>query len=68
MKGGIQRKGVIEKMQRIKFNSMRFQTKKEVPVCDIGFNALNAESMGESMTKLKQRGNTAKILLLPLLR
>ena len=28
MKGGIQRKGVIAKMQRIKLNSMRFQTKR----------------------------------------
>ena len=39
MKGGIQRKGVIAKMLRIKLNSMRFQTKRRC-LCDIGFNAL----------------------------
>ena len=41
---------------------------KKVSVCDIGFNALNAESMKERHGKVEQRGKAAKILLLPLLR
>ena len=42
--------------------------KKEVSVCDIRFNALNAESMKERHHKVETKGETAKILLLPLLR
>ena len=42
--------------------------KKEVSVCDIGFNALNAESMEERHDKVETKGKAAKILLLPLLR
>ena len=40
--------------------------KKEVSVCDIGFNALNAESMKQRHDKV-ETGKAAKILL-PLLR
>ena len=42
--------------------------KKEVFVCDIGFNALNAESMEERHDKVETKGESCKILLLPLLR
>ena len=36
MKGGIQRKGVIAKMQKIKLKKHEVSGKKEVSVCDIG--------------------------------
>ena len=42
---------MIAKMQRIKLNSIRFQTKREVSLCDIGFNALNAERHDKVETK-----------------
>ena len=38
--------------------------KKEVCVCDIGFNALNAQMHD----KVETKGESCKILLLPLLR
>ena len=41
--------------------------KKEVSVCDIRFNALNAESMKQRHDKVETE-KAAKILLLPLLR
>ena len=68
MKGRIQRKGVIEKMQRIKLNSMRFQTKRRCLFVISGLMRLTHKVWKKGMTKLKQRGKAAKILSLPLLR
>ena len=42
--------------------------KKEVSFCDIGFNALNAESMEERHDKVETNGVSCKNVLLPLLR
>ena len=56
-------------LQRIKLNSMGFQTKRRfLFACDIGINALNAESMEERHDKVETKGEAAKILLLLLLR
>ena len=63
MKGGIQRKGVIAKMQRIKLNSMRFQTKRCLFVIS-GFNALNAESMEERHDKVETKGESCKNIVI----
>ena len=68
MKGGIQRKGVITKMQRIKLNSMRFQTKRRCLIVISGLMHLTQKVWKKGMTKLKQWGKAAKILLLPLPR
>ena len=57
-KRGIQRKGVIAKMQRIKLNSMRFQTKRRCL-----FNALNAESMEERHDKFETKGESSKNII-----
>ena len=63
-----ERKGVIAKMQRIKLNSMRFQTKRRCLFVISGLMHLTQKVWKKGMTKLKQRGKAAKILLLPLLR
>ena len=64
MKGGIQRKGVIAKMQRIKLNSMRFQTKRRCLFVISGFNALNAESMEERHDKVETKGESCKNIVI----
>ena len=43
---------------------MRFQTKKEVSVCDIGFNALNLESMEERHDKVDTKGESCKNIVI----
>ena len=62
MKGGIQRKGVIAKMQRIEQHGV--SDKKEVSVCDIGINALNAESMEERHDKVETKGESCKNIVI----
>ena len=47
-------------MQRIKMNSMEVSDKTEVSLCDIGFNALNAESMEERHDKIETKGERCK--------
>ena len=64
MKGGIQRKGVIAKMQRIKLKKHEVSGKKEVSVCDIGFNGLNAESMEERHDKVETKGESCKNIVI----
>ena len=63
MRGGMQRKGVIEKMQRIKLNSMGFQTKRRFLFVISGLMHLTQKVWKKGKTKLKQRGKAAKILL-----
>ena len=64
MKGGIQRKGVIAKMQRIKLEQHGVSVKKEVSVCDIGIYALNAESMEERHDKVETKGESCKNIVI----
>ena len=66
-KRGIQRKGVIAKMQKNKLNSMRFQTKRRCLFVISGLMHLMQKVWKKAMTNLKQREKAAKILL-PLLR
>ena len=64
MKGGIQRKGVIAKMQRIKLNSMRFQTKRRCLFVISGLMPLTQKVWKKGMTKLKQRGKSCKNIVI----
>ena len=64
MKGGIQRKGVIAKMQRIKLNSMRFQTKRRCLFVISGLMHLTQKVWKKGMTKLKQRGESCKNIVI----
>ena len=50
-KRGIQRKGVIAKMQRIKMNSMRFQTKSRCLFVISGLTHLTQKVWKKGMTK-----------------
>ena len=55
-------------LQRIKLNSMGFQTKRRFLFVISGLMHLPQKVWKKGMTKLKQRGKAAKILLLLLLR
>ena len=56
------------KMQRLKLNSMGFQTKRRFLFVISGLMHLTQKVWKKGMAKLKQRGKAAKILLLLLLR
>ena len=52
-------------LQRIKLNSMGFQTKRRfLFACDIGINALNAESMEERHDKVETKRESCKNIVI----